>query len=127
MPASNLFTNADFASYLHVDVDNSTTDVCRRLASGWLLSSTGLSDWTVPVGDDLFGWALELAAIAYRNPDGMATEVIDDYTATSDRSRWKFILDTARTSYGTTNQPQYDFPEADWHWTVVPTVQPIVA
>lgn len=126
MPASDLFTNADFASYLHEEVDNSSTDVCRRLASGWLRSSTGLPDWVAPVDDQLFGWALELAAIAYRNPDGMAIEAVDDYSATWDRSRRKQILDAARDAYGTSNQPQFDFPEADWHWTVVPFVEPIV-
>ena len=126
MPASDLFTNADFASYLHELVDNSSVDTCRRLASGWLMSSTGLTTWVVPVDDQLFGWALELAAIAYRNPDGVATEVIDDYTVTYDRARRKQILDAARDAYGTSNRPQYDFPEADWHWTVVPFVEPIV-
>jgi hypothetical protein len=126
VPATDLFTNADFASYLHEDVDNSSTVVCRRLASGWLRSSTGLPDWVAPVDDQLFGWALELAAIAYRNPDGLASASVDDYAQQWDRSRRKQILDAARDAFGTGNLPQYDFPDADWHWTVVPFVNPIV-
>src|SRR6266581_978899 len=120
MPATDLFTRDELASYMlraaGEVVDNSTTDVCQRVASGWLKWSTGLSDWTVPVDDQLFAWALELAAIAYRNPDGMAVEAIDDYTATWDRSRRKQILDAARTAYSAAGQPQYEFPDPDWHW-----------
>lgn len=124
MPAADLFTNAEFASYLKETVDNSSTDVVRRIASGWLLSATGLSDWTAPVGDQLFGWALELAAIAYRNPDGLASESIDDYSANYDRQRRADILKAVRTTYGTNGQPQYSFPEPDWHWNAVSTADP---
>jgi hypothetical protein len=74
------------------------------------------------VDDQLFGWGLELAAIAFRNPDGLASEGVDDYTATWDRSRRKEILDAARRTYSGTGQPQYSFPDPDWHWTVVPNL-----
>jgi hypothetical protein len=124
VPAADLFTNAEFASYLHEPdpgVDNSSTDVVRRLAAGWLKSATGLTDFTAPVDDQLFGWALELAAIAYRNPDGLASESIDDYQATRDRSLRKEILDAARRAYSGAGQPSYSFPDPDWHWAVVPT------
>jgi hypothetical protein len=123
MPAADLFTNAEFASYLREPdpgVDNSSTDVVRRLAAGWLKSATGLADFTAPVDDQLFGWALELAAIAYRNPDGLASESIDDYQASWDRARRKDILEAARRTYSGAGQPLFEFPEPDWHWTVTP-------
>jgi hypothetical protein len=119
VPASDLFTNAQFASWLHEDVDNSSTDVCRLAASGWLVSATGLAAWPLPIPDDLCGWALELAAIFYRNPDGTASETIDDYTRAMLAARRKEILDAARDSYGGANVPQYSFPDWDWQWTAV--------
>jgi hypothetical protein len=124
---ADLFTLDEFASYLQQDVDTSSATVARRVASGWLKSATGLSDWTAPVDDQLFGWGLELAAIAYRNPDGAATEAIDDHSVSWDRARRKDILDTARTTYGTAGQPRFSFPEPDWSWTAVPVVPPITA
>src|SRR6478672_176658 len=117
MPASDLFTNAQFASWLHEDVDNSSTDVCRLAASGWLMSATGLAAWPLPIPDDLSAWALELAAIFYRNPAGASTETIDDYTVEMDAARRKEILAAAHDSYGGANVPQFGFPDWDWHWS----------
>jgi hypothetical protein len=122
---ADLFTLDEFASYLQQDVDTSSATVARRVASGWLKSATGLSDWTAPVDDQLFGWGLELAAIAFRNPDGASSESIDDHTVQWDRARRADILKAATTAYSGAAQPQYSFPEADWHWTVVPFVPPI--
>lgn len=126
-----LFTRDEFASYLKQEVDNSTTDVVLRVASGWLMSVTSPTTWTpawpTPTPDNLFAWALELAAIAYRNPDGMSSETIDDYTAVSDRARWAAILKAAASVYGSVGSPQYSFPDPDWHWNSVPTVSPLVA
>jgi hypothetical protein len=121
---ADLFTIEEFASYLQQDVDTSSATVARRVASGWLMSATGLASFDT-VDDRLFGWALELAAIAFRNPDGAASESVDDHNVTWDRSRRKDILTEVRTSYGTTGQPQYSFPEWDWHWTAVPVTNPL--
>jgi hypothetical protein len=118
----DLFTLDEFASYVQQDVDTSTATVARRVAYGWLKWATGLTDWATPVDDQLFSWGLELAAIAFRNPDGTASEGVDDHQVTWDRLRRKAILDAARLAYGTGGQPQYSFPDPDWHWTVVPNV-----
>jgi hypothetical protein len=117
---ADLFTIDEFASYVQQDVDTSSATVARRVASGWLKSVTGLADFTAPVDDQLFSWGLELAAIAFRNPDGAAEESTDDHDVTWDRARRKDILDAARVAYGTAGQPQYSFPDPDWHWTAVP-------
>lgn len=118
---ADLFELSEFASYLQQDVDTSSATVARRVASGWLKHATGLADWSVPVADQLFAWGLELVAIAFRNPDGVASESIDDHSATWDRLRRKEILDAAKAAYNTGGGvPQYSFPDWDWHWTVVP-------
>lgn len=116
---ADLFEISEFASYMQQDVDTSSATVARRVASGWLKSATGLSDWSSPVDDQLFGWGLELAAIAFRNPDGAASESVDDHQVTWDRSRRRDILEAARIAYSTAGAPSYSFPDADWHWTVV--------
>jgi hypothetical protein len=96
--------------------------VARRVASGWLKSVTGLSDFAAPVDDQLFAWGLELAAIAFRNPDGASSESIDDHTVQWDRARRRDILAAATAAYSSGAQPQFSFPDPDWHWTVVPVV-----
>lgn len=124
MPAADLFTIDEFAAYLQQDVDTSSATVARRVASGWLLDATGLTDWTPPISDTLFGWAIELAAIAWRNPDGAASESVDDHSVTFDLKRRADILKAAQAQYGTGDTPQYSFPDPDWHWTVVPILPP---
>jgi hypothetical protein len=123
---ADLFTIEEFASYLQQDVDTSTATVARRVASGWLKDATGLTAFADPVDDRLFGWGLELAEIAFNNPGGLAAESIDDHSSTFDRLRRKTILDAARAAYNTgASQPQYSFPEPDWHWEAVPIADPI--
>jgi len=116
---TDLFTIEEFASYMKEDVDTSSAIVARRVANGWLLNATGLSDWTAPVSDALFGWGLELAAIAWRNPDGASSESVDDHSVTWDRLRRAEILKAASTALGSAGTPVYSFPAADWHWVAV--------
>lgn len=120
---ADLFDLVDLPSWLQVpDVDLETATRVRRYASGWLQSATRLAAWPTPVPDDLWAWGIELAAIAYRNPDGLSSETIDDYTRTVDRARRAEILAAASASYGGTSAPRYSFPAPDWSWTTVPTV-----
>lgn len=120
---TDLFDLVDLPSFLQVDeVDQETAIRVRRLASGWLQDATGLADWPNPVPDRLWAWGLELAAIAFRNPDSTNNESVDDYSVAYDRQRRKEILEAARQAYNTVaGQPQYSFPDPDWHWT---TAQP---
>lgn len=124
---ADLFTIGEFASYMQQDVDTSSATVARRVASGWLLAATGLTDFPLPVSDQFFGWGLELAAIAFRNPDGAASESIDDHAVSWDRSRRADILAAARLAYSSAGSPIYSFPDPDWHWQVVPVVPGMTA
>lgn len=118
---ADLFDLPDLAGYMQRDLDTATATLARRVASGWLRSATGLSEWTAPVPDDLWTWALELAEMAYGNPAGLASEVVGGTTSTFDRARRAAILESARLKYSTGATPVYSFPEPDWHWTVTPT------
>jgi hypothetical protein len=120
---ADLFTLEELASYLQQDLDASTATNVRRIASGWLRSATALADWPSPVSDQLFAWGLELAAIAYRNPEGLTSERVDDYQASYDASRRLEILAAARRDYSGAGAPTYSFPEPDWHWTAVAVVE----
>jgi hypothetical protein len=123
---AELFELEQLASYMQVDLDTSTATVARRVAYGWLSDATGLTVWPDPVPDRLFSWAIELAAIAHRNPDGALSEQTDDHRVQYDRQRRADILELAKAAYpsegASTAGPQYSFPEPDWHWTTVSTV-----
>ena len=121
---ADLFDLGDLPSILQVpEVDTETATRARRMASGWLKNATKLADWPNPVPDDLWAWAVELAAIAFRNPAAANSESIDDYSVSyGDRVRRAEILKDAAAAYAGSSQPQYDFPDPDWHWTVVPVV-----
>jgi hypothetical protein len=127
MPASDLFSLTEFASYMQQDVDTSSATVARRVASGWLLQATRLTDYTLPISDSLFGWALELAAIAFRNPDGATQESLDDHNVSWDKARRAEILKAAAALYGGAGSPTYSFPDWDWHWQTVPVADPLTA
>lgn len=127
--AADLFTIPEFASYMQQDVDTSSATVARRVASGWLLSATRLTEFASPISDQLFAWGLELAAISFRNPDGASSESIDDHNVgrADDLKRRAEILRAAAASYGGAGSPTYAFPAVDWHWEVVPAADPLTA
>lgn len=119
---ADLFDLGDLPSWLQVpQVDTETATRVRRHASGWLAWATGLTVWPSPVPDQLWAWAIELAAIAFRNPTANSSQSVDDSSASfGDRMRRKEILDAARLAYAGASTPSYSFPDPDWHWTVVP-------
>lgn len=113
----DIFDLGDLPSWLQVpEVDEQTAIRNRRYANGWLMSATGLTSWPDPIPDNLWAWAIELAAIAHRNPAGVASEHIDDYEVRYDMARRQEILDEAKATYGGARQPRYSFPAPDWSW-----------
>ncbi len=117
-----LFTNEDLASWLQIpEVDNSSADRARRYASGWLSDATGIIEWPDPVPDRLWTWGIELGGIAYNNPEGAASENIDDYRVQYDATRREQILDAARVAHASSSSgPQWSFPKPDWSWSTTP-------
>lgn len=114
---ADIFDLGDLPSWLQVpEVDAETAIRVRRYANGWLMSATGLKTWPDPITDDLWAWAIELAAIAHRNPTGLTSESVDDYQARFDARRRKEILDEAKLCYSAGNAPHYEFPTWDWEW-----------
>ncbi|GAA3781204.1 hypothetical protein [Micromonospora maritima] len=116
---ADLFDLGDLPSWLQVpEVDLETATRIRRAVSGWLRDATGLTVWPDPVPDDLWAWAVELAAMVYNNPTSANAETVG---ATSvqfgDRARRAEILAAARRAYSVAGQPQFSFPEPDWSWT----------
>jgi hypothetical protein len=122
---ADLFTLEQLASYMQESLAASTATVARRVAYGWLSDATGLTTWPDPVPDTLFSWAIELAAIAHRNPDGALSEQTDDHRVQWDRQRRADILEVAKSAYPSpgpaTAGPQYSFPTPDWSWGPVAT------
>jgi hypothetical protein len=121
---ADLFDLVDLPSWLQVpEVDTETATRVRRYVNGWLQDATGLDTWPSPVPDRLWSWAIELAGIVLENPTSKWSQTIDDSVSVYDRGaqgRRREILDKARSAYNNTaGQPQYSFPEADWHWTTV--------
>lgn len=96
----DLFAPEDLAAYLQMDLDLATVERCRRVAAGWLRSATGLTAWPDTIPDDLWAWAVELAALAYDNPAGWANETTGGEVTGYDRARRKEILDAAAAAYG---------------------------
>jgi len=124
---ADLFDLVDLPSWLQVpSVDTETATRVRRYASGWLKNATQLTPWPPdPVPDDIWAWAIELAGIAFRNPSGAASQSIDDYNVSYDAARRVDILAAAKTAYGGSSLPRYSFPAPDWHWEVVPALNPL--
>ena len=113
----DLFDLGELPHWLQVpEVDPQTAARVRRAANGWLQDATGLTEWPAPVPDRLWAWAIELAAIALRNPAATASETIGDYVRQADRVRRREILDAARTAYNSAGRPQYSFPAPDLRW-----------
>ncbi|GHJ11211.1 hypothetical protein TPA0907_55780 [Micromonospora humidisoli] len=124
---AELFELEDLRKLLRLSPDEFDSDaagIARRQAGGWLSDATGLTAWTDPVPERLWSWAIELAAIAYNNPDGAQSEQIDDYKVVNDAQRRADILTAARSAYPSTapagSGPQWSFPAPDWSWGPAP-------
>jgi hypothetical protein len=123
---ADLFDLGELPHWLQVpQVNPDAAALYRRAVNGWLQRATGLSEWPDPVPDDLWAWAIELAAMVVDNPTMANSETIG---ATSkqfgNRVRRAEILEEARQAYHTASKPQGSFPEPDWHWTSQPSVLP---
>lgn len=72
-----IISDADLVSYLRLSAVDSSVTLFVQLANGVVEDITGNLS---PVPVRVKAIALEAAARAYRNPNGYASESIDDYT-----------------------------------------------
>jgi hypothetical protein len=117
--SADLFEIEDLELFLQRDLDTPTAILARRVAGSWLMAATKLTAWPDPIPGNLFGWALELAALAYVNPEGLTTETVGGETSTWDKSRRAAILAEARAAYDTPTSgqlPVWSFPPSDLLW-----------
>lgn len=126
----DLFTEADLAARMKIaaaDLNTATAAGAQRSASGWLRSATGLTEWPVPVPDDLWGWALDLAVMVYANPEGLEEDQVGGTRSRYGLIRLKIdqILEAARSAYNRSGSPMATFPAAQG-WPDPPIVQVIV-
>jgi hypothetical protein len=117
---TDLFDLGDLPSWMQIpEVDAETATRYRRAVNGWLQDATGFTEWPTPVPDQLWAWAIELAAIVFDNPAANWSATIDDTVTVYERGpqgRRQQILNAARAAYNTAGKPQGSFPEPDWYW-----------
>jgi hypothetical protein len=104
------------STYLQLPTREDSEDMAIRVAEGWLRGKcTQLTAWPPsPVPDDLWAWAIELAAMVYSNPEGLATRTVNEDTHGWIISRRAEILAAAAQRYGGA-APQGSFPDSlDW-------------
>lgn len=102
----------ELSTHLGKTVDNARAASAERVAWGWLSEATGLAQRPEPVPDDLWAWALELSALVYTNPKGLASDGAGPFVATRERGRREAILAAAARRYGTSRGPSGSFPPA---------------
>jgi hypothetical protein len=108
---SDLFDLQDLASALHIEeIDLAAAEEARRQAQAWLASATLLPQWPTPVPEDLRAWALELAAQAYDNPLGLASETVGPTQSVWSPTRRAEILTAARVRFSAAAGPIGVFP-----------------
>lgn len=100
------------AVYLQQPTRADAEEIAIRVAEGWLRSVTpSLTSWPQPPPEDLWAAALELAGIAYSNPQGLITRTVGDDTQGWAITRRQQVLDAVKEKYGGA-QPQGSFPVA---------------
>lgn len=91
----------ELEAFLQHPVRPDTEATAIRVAEGWLRAVTTALTWPpAPVPEDLWAWALELAAIAYNNPIGLVQRITDEDTRAWGTERRMQILEAARLRYG---------------------------
>lgn len=107
-----LVSSDELADHMQRPVDAASAFSAIRVAEGWLRGATRLSEWPDPVPDDLWAWAVELAAIAYDNPTGLVSQTIGSESYSWAMARKSEITVAARQRYGASDAPVYAFPPA---------------
>lgn len=94
MSAADLYDLTEFAAYVQSDVDTATSTLLRSLVVG-LIDEIGTFD---PYPVSVKAVALEAAARAYRNPDGLTSETIDDWTGRREAASGVYLTESEQAT-----------------------------
>lgn len=121
MPGGALVEPVELAEFVHRQVPTVQARTAVRVAEGWLRAATGLAVWPDPRPEELFSWAVELAAIALENPAGLSELTVGGEHQVFALQRRAEILAAAARSLGpTVGGPLGSFPlPTPWPGTVV--------
>ena len=72
MATGALFEPQDLSNWLGKTVADEKATSIEKVVWGWLKPQLGATERPDPVPDEVFSWAIELAAIAYENPTGLS-------------------------------------------------------
>lgn len=76
-----LFDENELSDFLRYPVSEEAAAIAERVAWGWLTPVLGLSVRPEPCPDQVFSWAIELAAIAHETPNGAITATANGATS----------------------------------------------
>lgn len=110
-----LFTAEELAEYLGTTVTEARAYMVERIVWGWLKPVLALTDRPDPVSDEVFSWAIELAAIVHENPAGLSSQQLGPGSQTYSLERRQEILAEVAAGGGsitTVHAPQGSFPDA---------------
>lgn len=117
--AGELITPQDVANYLQQDVGSfrqEWAETAIRIAVGWLRGRCYFEQWPPsPVPEDLWAWAVELAALVYDNPTLVSSSTVGGQTIAygAVAARRREILAEAEGVYPRlSGRPVGEFPAA---------------
>lgn len=111
-----LFTHGDLGSWLRSPVDPDHASAVERVVWGWLRPILGVTERPADPSPELVAWAIELGAIAYSNPDGLASYALEsERTQYSSERRNELLASvanggTAPTAPGAVAPPRGCYP-----------------
>lgn len=109
---SELFTSDELSDWLGKTVTAAKAVAVEKVVWGWLKPRIGATVRPDPVPDEVFSWALELAAIAYENPSGLDGKDIGPFGEQYSSERREEILAAAAAGGTGVLAPKGQFPPA---------------
>lgn len=111
-----LFTANDLSSWLRQPVTDDSAALIEKVVWGWLRPLINLTERPDSPSDELAAWAVELGAIAYANPEGLASYQLESEKSAYGSERRDEILRMAAgggtTAPGAAPAARGSFPDA---------------
>lgn len=101
--ANALFTADELAGWLHQpagSIDDSTAGMVELVVWGWMKPALGMEARPAVLTDAQKAWAVQLAGIAFSNPEGLARYVLESEESFYDQGLRKSILDDVAAGEG---------------------------